>query len=111
MASPWDALALPPGWSCNKNHDDEGQSYFFLNLLAFDVSPSRALRPLIFGHLVMFHAFDYSGMASRLVVGSVAVQSGMSAQCFSAAAYASGPWALRMRSSTTRTPFDTTTAL
>ena len=23
MASPWDALALPPGWRCNKNHDDD----------------------------------------------------------------------------------------
>jgi hypothetical protein len=23
VASPWDALALPPGWRCNKNHDDE----------------------------------------------------------------------------------------
>jgi len=22
-ASPWDALALPPGWRCNKNHDDD----------------------------------------------------------------------------------------
>ena len=23
VASPWDALALPPGWRCNKNHDDD----------------------------------------------------------------------------------------
>jgi len=34
VASPWDALALPPGWRCNKNHDATLEAKFNKNLNA-----------------------------------------------------------------------------
>jgi len=30
VASPWDALALPPGWRCNKNHDHHHHGFYRL---------------------------------------------------------------------------------
>ena len=35
VASPWDALALPKGWRCNKNHDDDDDTVWCTKFVPF----------------------------------------------------------------------------